>query len=646
MNLDLGTQARAMRVGNLAGWALGVFASPPDATSQPSLTFTHLDYYAKIEAALPGDLSGGRFQIVIDALTDEHYKAVKDAPAADLFLYWQDVNAGVLGYLGNLAGVASAPSAADLAPALVARIAITGVHRRPGARAYETAIDGRDWAYHRLSTVPAPMVCYVNIAAAVRGMAEATGLSVTPEPGENAMLGADVPPEAEQTDSIGVARTCQVMLRAIADRIAEGLRKDAPSVVLLRDGAVHVGRRAIPFPAAVEPIVLDPESGLAETAKEGNGGETAAPGRWRLLCRGRPDIKPGAVVRFARPPEDVETTLPSAGLALLGSLAGFAGGAPDVPDTTIYVAEIVHRVSRTAGLQSEITGVELAKPGDPVPFDPWSAFLADADGPVGRPLRSADASSAVGKQVRDMARSVLGRIRLPEVGEVRAATASTGGVPEPPAQTVTLWEGTQGAAGQANSARRDPISRASPSERRGVATVSPFAWGQTGLVVPRYPGMRVAIAYRNGRPEDPLEIGAFWGEDARMQAQPGDWWLCLPVDAPTAALEATDTSAHLPSGKTVHDLTDAAGTRVIQVGRLTIRVGKDQLPDAGKRPEEAPGPAVTIEHADGKAGITIDAEGKITLHGKNISIDAGSDGTVSISANAVNVSVTDKMSVS
>jgi hypothetical protein len=642
MTFGLPDQARAMQVGNLSGWALGFHDAPPGPTSQPSLILTHLDYHAKVEAALPGDLSGGRFQVVIEALTDAHYQAIKTKPAADLFIFWQDVNASLGGYFANLAGIFSAPSATDLAPARVARIAVTRVQRRPGTRAYETTIEGRDWGFHRLKTRHAPLACYVSIAAALRGIADASGLTVTAEPGD-AMLGGDVPPDAEQTDSAGTVQTCFVMLRAIAQRIADGLRPDAPSVVLLRDGDVHVGRRAMPFPAGTDPIVLDATSGLVEAATEGTAGEDKTPARWRLLCRGRPDIKPGMLVRFTKPVEDVDSTLPSAGLALLGSLAGLAGSAPEVPNAKIYVSEVVHKVSRVAGLQTEIAGLELP---ESMPFDPWTLFSAETDGPVGRAMRSADPSTAVGRQVRDMARAALGRLRLPEVGEVRAATASASASVEPAAQTVTLWEGTAGTAGQANAARRDPIARATPAERRAVATVTPFAWGQTGLVVPRYPGMRVAVAYRNGRPEDPMEMGALWGDTQRMQAQLGDWWLCLPVDEPTKALDNADTSAHLPSGKTTHDLIDAAGTRVIQVGRLTIKVGKDQLPTVGTRPTEVTGPAVTIEHADGKAGITIDQGGKITLHGSDIQIDAGSDGKVSITAKTVDVSVGDKMKVS
>src|SRR5262249_30518494 len=143
MNLDLPTQTKAMQVGNLAGWGLALFASgKADADAKPDLLITHKDYYARIEAALPGDLSGGRFQVTIDRVTDAHYKIIKSAKRADLFLFWQDANPSLLGALGNIVGISSGPSLSDLAPALVARVALRRVRRRPGIRGYETVIEG------------------------------------------------------------------------------------------------------------------------------------------------------------------------------------------------------------------------------------------------------------------------------------------------------------------------------------------------------------------------------------------------------------------------------------------------------------------------------------------------------------------------
>jgi hypothetical protein len=232
------------------------------------------------------------------------------------------------------------------------------------------------------------------------------------------------------------------------------------------------------------------------------------------------------------------------------------------------------------------------------------------------------------------------QVRLPEVAEVRSVVSKAGSPPEPPAQTVTVWEGTGGPAANAHQSRRMPIKRDYPCERRGVGTVTPFAWGACGLAVPRYPGMRVMLGYVNGDVTDPVDLGATWGPGQRMNSEPGDWWLKLPVGQGTAPI--SDTGDHLPSGSVVNDLTDAAGTRVIEVGKLTIRVGNP--PGMAARPKHTAGTAVSIEHSDGKASISIDQDGAITITGLTIKIDAG-NGTISLKAKDVKVSVGNKMTV-
>ncbi|MEK8105538.1 hypothetical protein NKG94_11055 [Micromonospora sp. M12] len=51
--------------------------------------------------------------------------------------------------------------------------------------------------------------------------------------------------------------------------------------------------------------------------------------------------------------------------------------------------------------------------------------------------------------------------------------------------------------------------------------LTPFAWGGCGLILPRYPGTRVALAYRNGAPDDPVEVGALWPTGHAPVSQPG-----------------------------------------------------------------------------------------------------------------------------
>lgn len=650
MNLSLDSQTRGAKVGNLYGWAIGFLTD--GAPAEPAtLLITSNDYHAAIDAVLPSGLSGGRVQVVIDAVKDAHYTAIRACKAAELFLFWQDVNASFLGYaagISGLAGLAGGPSAANLAPALITRFAFR-MKRRPGSRAYETVLEGRDNAFHRLSRTRAPRACFPSLAAALSAIGSAAAVTITPEPSATTLLGQALALEDEQTDAAALDQTCAGALETIAQRIAAGsmspeiraLRRDAPAVVLLRDGAVHVGRRPIPYPSGSERKELNPGNGLVEATREGEAGVTA-PVRWTLLCRGRPDIKPGDVIQFRSPDEDVDSTLPGIGAALIGALAGplagpILGAAPEPPNTAILVTDVSHRMSRTTGFVTSLSGTGiLLTPSIP----PWLPFHT-TDGLVPtRAAPSGDPAVAVGRHVRELARAALGHIRLPEVAEVRSAVTKAGSPPFP-AQTVTVWEGTGEGTAQPNPSRRLPIRRTDPAERRGVATITPFAWGACGLSVPRYPGMRVMLGYGGGRPQDPVDLGALWGPGARMDAEPGDWFLKLPVDQPTAAI--TDTQDHLPSGKAVNDLTTAAGVRVIEVGKLTIRVGTP-LPDLTARPAHKASETVSIEHADGKASITIDQDGKITLTGNTIALKAAG-GTISLEAKTVAVSVSENMTV-
>jgi hypothetical protein len=212
--------------------------------------------------------------------------------------------------------------------------------------------------------------------------------------------------------------------------------------------------------------------------------------------------------------------------------------------------------------------------------------------------------------------------------------------------TVTTWEGTEGNAGESHRLRRHPIARARQAEHQAVTMLTPFAWGACGLALPTYPGMRVMMGFRQGAGTEPFVLGSTWGAGPRMQPQAGDWWLCLPRGAATADLAPGDRGDHEPGpdAPATHDLIDAAGNRVIQVGKLTLRIGPDDNAKAGTRPT-AESAAFAIRHADGKAEVTVDQNGVITLKGERIRLDAGSNGTVEINARDVNISVGNRVNV-
>jgi hypothetical protein len=165
---------------------------------------------------------------------------------------------------------------------------------------------------------------------------------------------------------------------------------------------------------------------------------------------------------------------------------------------------------------------------------------------------------------------------------------------------------------------------------------TPFAFGKFGLILPRYAGTRVFLVHRDGDSEDPVDVGALWTRGTAPASEPGDWWLTLPAEVPADKRGhiADDAPIEEPSDKASNDLIDADGSRVIEVGRLRIRVGHDLLGDAGVRPEAAPASTtVSIEHEQGSK-ITIDQDGNVAVVSakkldlvaeEGVTIEAGTD---------------------
>jgi hypothetical protein len=115
---------------------------------------------------------------------------------------------------------------------------------------------------------------------------------------------------------------------------------------------------------------------------------------------------------------------------------------------------------------------------------------------------------------------------------------------------------------------------------------------------------------------------------------------------PSAQRQSIDDTATTSdyTGTATNDLIDADGSRVIEVGRLTLRV-RSTLQTAGSRPRPGADKAVTIEHADGGASIVIDQNGGITITCKKLDIDAGT-GDITMKAANVKVQVSGTMDVS
>jgi hypothetical protein len=208
--------------------------------------------------------------------------------------------------------------------------------------------------------------------------------------------------------------------------------------------------------------------------------------------------------------------------------------------------------------------------------------------------------------------AAMGAGRQIDVAQVRALNVNG----EPPAQTEKLWRGLVVEDGDPYAADRLAFDDAgAPFD--AAPYLSPFAWGKFGLVLPRYPGMRVLLAHRNGNSDDLVDAGALWERGTAPASNPGDYWLILPAAIPVADRQqvADNETPKVPGGKASNDLIDADGNRIIEVGQLTVRVGSACLQDAGTRPAAAPGVAVSIQHTSGSR-IVIDQDGNIVIESK------------------------------
>jgi hypothetical protein len=223
----------------------------------------------------------------------------------------------------------------------------------------------------------------------------------------------------------------------------------------------------------------------------------------------------------------------------------------------------------------------------------------------------------------------------------------TSGVPR---HTSDVWYADAAPDGRPAAAQRTVITEAQHAEMRQVPYATPFGWGNFGLVLPRYPGTRVLLVDAGGGQGDYVDVGALWPRDAGPPADPGDYWLVLPVGVEQREHLGSGSSVP-PDGPATHDLVDADGTRVVETARFVVRV-TDTLPDCTTRPvpgPDAPAGSILIETkpSSGKAAsirlgddgsvtitgtsITFETQGDISLHAANVKVKVGDHGTMDVS---------------
>ncbi|HEY0987408.1 MAG TPA: hypothetical protein VGD80_10170 [Kofleriaceae bacterium] len=644
--------------GNDAGWHLHFFTT---SDKLPLLSVGAGDYYANIEATLPSNLDGGSYSFSIEGITNNDYKALHTAWSAkqplyvDLYLYWRDIG-GVLGYLANVAGVSGLLARKPSDETRVARLLVTRLSRRVGARRYEAAIEAceRVWAALRKRPAATP-----DPAADPRSAAVAVAKQLLSSIDETQTwykdVGAPAPPAggAWPRSEPRSWRTGLDALGELERSMVAVSGKGGRGMYLIRDGVLHIGARAIPLGETV--TAVSESTGLVHVETAGVAHTESAPGaldtpparvQYSLILKGRPDLRPGDKISFRDPLHGADGDLASGlgsaaptsfATAFAGLGASIAGGASALSgeDVELYVSSVSHKLSRTEGFVTTLTGVVAPRGSEWDPVNPGSG-APDPD-PVATP------HGGVASAIKQLVKSGGGEQLA--VGEVRAATLT--GTAEPPSQTIDVWVGTAASDGGPSRARRLAIDHDAKSRASGVAYATPFAWGKCGLVLPRYPGTRVLLGHVDGRTDDPVELGAIWESGHGPDSQAGDWWLILPAAVAAAQRQSaadTDTPAE-PSGHASNDLIDADGARVIEVGRLTVRVQPKNLAAPGTRPPAPSDSAeqVTIEHENGSR-IVIKDNGDIVIHSA-ADLTLSADKVLTLSADSVAVKVAKTMDV-
>lgn len=660
-SLSLSLPSDKVANGNDAAWIL-TFHTEDNLTGDPVLEIGQDDYYAEIRAALPGGLEGGSYSFVIEGLIDKHYEKIaqgkKNPPTiVKLYLYWRDAQSSIAGLLTSMAGlgdVLDQSKAKTMSEALVAVLKIVSVTRKAGSRRYETTITARERIFEILnSTRLCQGIAQDKSQAAIKDLLETRAALFKSQEYKF------YPTEKDKKRVFKADSTIRELLENLGRSLESETNSYGRGMFLIRadkdhiNSFLHIGKRPIPLTGDGKPPrdlmlsngLVEVEN-LAPVAVDPNFNACANPGKkppqrrqFKLTLKGRPDLKPGDMVRFDLPPEDVDKTT-SGLLGALGDLAAAVTGPllPSLGDSefkhpaTLYVASVEHTLGRTSGFVTTITGVEVKKDDDA-----WDKHTESSQSHASQTQENhASPEIEAARAVKQLSQGAIAAKSFAEIGEVRQMNPKTQGSNQSPSQTLTIWQGLEPGKGEPNQACSLPIQRPSPAPINQVPYTTLFAWGKCGLVLPRYPGTRVLVTHRNGESDDPIAIGALWESGHGPDSKPGDWWLSLPVGVPEAQRAAL-ADAEKPeehTGKVSQDLIDAEGHRIIEVGELTIRVGKDNLKDAGKRPDRPDKQdSITIEHTKKGSKIVIDSDG-------NIEINAG-QGDITMTAKNVNINADD-----
>jgi hypothetical protein len=608
----------ASPIGAHVGWVLD-FRDGADDQARSIASLGSSSYDASFDASLPSGLEPGSYTFVVEGVSNDTYKDLYTCmKSGELVvrphLFWRDTG-GVTGFLVDLAGL-SETIGGDTPPpdSQIATLRVTSLARRPGPRRYEVVIEAREWVYDRLLLRLAAEGKATDLLGAVATICDDRAIGVNAVPHGSL-------PEPQESDSTERDRTWERRQIAL-DRVRElGRAIEAASgrrglgMFQIADRVLNFGPDRLQISDVYAELTDD--TGLVEIRSRGMIAEDPywvpaqdndrEPRRatYELVLRGRPDIKPGNFVEFRRPPEESDDAKTPNQFSL------------DLQDeltpgelVRLYVQSVTHSLSRDRPFVTVLRGMTTPA-GETSPYPhAWFTWTSARTATPAHPApRDATPEGAfVGELHATIDRAAGKRI---DTAQVRGSNVVSG--TKHPTQTEKLWRGLVADDGSRHAATALAFDAEHKSAFDDAPYVTPFAWGKFGLVLPRYPGMRVIVGHRNNENDDLLDLGATWTRGEAPASEAGDYWLSLPTQIPddARAAVADGNKPADPTGNAANDLIDAKGARVIEVGKLTVRVGASLLKSGGTRPSAADD-HVHIEHESG-ARITIDQDGNITI---------------------------------
>jgi hypothetical protein len=614
-------------VGFDAGWKIELFQE--DDKHNPTgkaKEITRNQYYGEIKVETAATFKSPTFEIIIDGISDEDYNDIvqKAYVCVKIRLGWRDLGSGAAAPFKDFGKFMSGSAGDDSNYHDVINGRIKTFERTAGEFRYRTKFTGVDYRWEQLRAKKAtkldvkkgdPIGKYATL------LAGQVGVPITVHPDGKAGEPVD------EIINLPKDATISAALTHIA-RVGHSEGADKRIPMFLRTDGLHFGAWMAPVTKAAKSKKLDISSGLVETKPVVDADPDAVfpvvfkpPTvlKYDLTLKGRADIQVGDKVEVSVdvPKPDPKKKDFGAAVGGIGDIIQGIGQAFGVqPEPTFdpfRVIAVKHELDRSKGF---VTTMRIeSQPPDEKPSSRAESVSKGAQNTIDEAAKTA---AALVVQANQKMREVEGL----DIGEVNAQFIEPGknGSHDVAAQRVEIQEGIKG-DGQGNSTVRMDRSD-TPTQLFNKPYLTPFAFGSTGLVIPHYPGTRVADLHHRNDVSQTMVAGCLWRDGKEPKSKFGDWWLSLPTGVEEVKSIEDTRKAKAPSGPASHDLIDKDGARAIHVRGFRISVGEGKLPDVGTRPSDPPKDELLIEHKSG-AQIRIDSNGNIEIKSpENLTLDA------------------------